>query len=94
MEHYFCVRGTPPRDFTPERCLLLTLLCIAAIRCPDLCAPFCCERLLDDGDHGIADVNKVNLFETSAAPSLIVKLLNCRQVTLCTDLLGHSENSC
>ena len=58
------------------------------------CVQFCYERLLDGGDHGIADVNKVNLFEASAAPTLIFKLLNCWPVTLCADLLGHSENSC
>ena len=53
------------------------------------------ESDLDGGDLGVVDVDEVNVCETGGAASTqIVKLLYCRQVTLCTDLLGHSEYSC
>ena len=53
------------------------------------------ESALDGGDLGVVDVDEVNVCETGgAAPTQIVKILYCRQVTLCTDLLGHSEYSC
>ena len=57
-------------------------------------APLGCERLLDDGDHGVVDVNEVDVSEAGASPTLTFKLEDGRQVTLCTDLLGHSEYSC
>ena len=55
---------------------------------------FCQKHILDDGDHFVVDVNEVDVSEAGASPTLTFKLEDGRQVTLCTDLLGHSEYSC